>query len=1639
MALRHWIIRSLSFTALLALGNPVNAQCPIFLGTESYNALPATISTPHWFQCVGSVTADPAPFTFTLGAQPANHSGVMIDWGDGTPPESIGNWDGADITHEYTPDAWQTYTIRVTTNACPGGQEGILVYEPENPGAGLVYGDNNAGCAPFEAFPKVDINLAFSPTWSFTLDWGDGTAPDEFTMEEVLNGGDFDTLKFTSSVGDEIYRILGASHIYDAQNCASGECDHTLTLTYSNFCSVRGANTPFVPGGTIVGTGYKQAQLGNAFLTWDIDEAEVEVADPVLCWPDNETTVSNSSCPNCCAASEGNNIAGNGTIRTEKWDFGAATYIGSGPDPTNWIDWGADCASEQDHLLSFPGPGIYTVKLMTQNHCGIDTVTRDIMVTPPPEVEATADITTLCPGDPFQFGSVGWTSDPPLTAADVSFNFTFGDGPYSMTIPMVGGIIPFSGIPSQPGHVYDAAGTYNASVQVFATLAPACMGTATIPVTVLTPPEALFTLPADTCAASLDVQPTDASTDAVSYSWTLDGTGVIGTGPTPPTALLNGPGAFTFGLQVSSANGCSDSFTEDIVLAGIPTASFTVQDACLGSEVNLDASASATDATQGGPITAFAWTVGDTTLTGEQPSLTPTTVGSVPVTLTVTTATGCTDETSGTVEVLPRPVVVFATEDTTGCSPFSIPLSASDTTGTVGQNALSWSFGHGAANQLDADGTHTWPINTSADTLHYTVVVEAGAGACVDQQSITVSVAPEPFVQTSGGEICSGTTFDFSGSTFNLGEGGTWFWEVDNVWSDAAQDYGTITSDFDGFPFTFVNPDQLTDTVSIHVDVFRSNGCTASSDATLLVRPAFTPEVQDESGCVPLAVSAPNQVALTMAWDFGDPANPDPAGATGHLYTDPGTYTVTASGTSVFGCAGSAQSTVEVFDTPTPSITAEDALCAPEPVHPQRSDAAVDGAAQWSLQVDLGTIYPWNGNPDTTLQLAPGTHLLTVLATNAEGCSAEATTTVTVQEEVEAGFTLPEGGCEPIAFGVNDVTISSGAIATWIVDTPFGTDTITGGAPNAPNWSATPGAPDAPGATATYGVQLFVEDPFTGCAASAADSITVNPQPVGQLVIDGLSGCDVQATFSYTGLADTLIWDFGDPFSPDGETTTISTVSHAYPNPLGTGYQTIATVTAISAGCADQDAVNLDIPAIPVADFSIPDTICRGEAVTLANLSTGIPLDLGTAGGAWTWTVGEDTLTGFEPTGPIADANLLASDDIANAVLDVHLLVVHPENGCQDDISGQVVVLGQPEASFILTPDLFFEPPFVTNLIDMNQAAPGTDIDWTAEGGGNFDLSTGTITWADEAYGTHLVGVTLDNSGCSDTYETAVTLIPPVPSITITGDTTSCAPLQAVFSALTESAVDSIIWSFGEGTNRVVRDNLGDPIGFGYFEPGTYEVYATAYGPGGTAYSESQTVVVLDQVNAGFTIFPAECVEVGDVLELTPNFAYDDASYTWSFGDGSVTTLPDGGIVTHTYTEAGDPDITLTVENALCKDSTSRSTCVILFEGGTVGVPSAFTPTFGGDGSGSQAYGDDDFRDNDVFFPQLRGNPIAYSFTVYNRWGEQIFSTSDPTIGWNGHFQGKLCKQDVYVWRVAAVFLDGTSVEQAGDVTLIRR
>ena len=96
--------------------------------------------------------------------------------------------------------------------------------------------------------------------------------------------------------------------------------------------------------------------------------------------------------------------------------------------------------------------------------------------------------------------------------------------------------------------------------------------------------------------------------------------------------------------------------------------------------------------------------------------------------------------------------------------------------------------------------------------------------------------------------------------------------------------------------------------------------------------------------------------------------------------------------------------------------------------------------------------------------------------------------------------------------------------------------------------------------------------------------------------------------------------------------------------------------------------------------------------------------------------------------------------------------------------------------------------------------------------------------------------------------------------------------------------------------------------------------------------------------------------------------------------------------------------------------------------------PTAFTPNTGGSNGG---YYDPNALDNDVFHPHHMGI-VDYELVIFNKWGELLFRSTDPYIGWDGYFQGRIVRQDVYAWKASATFSSGYRTTQAGDVTLIK-
>lgn len=87
-------------------------------------------------------------------------------------------------------------------------------------------------------------------------------------------------------------------------------------------------------------------------------------------------------------------------------------------------------------------------------------------------------------------------------------------------------------------------------------------------------------------------------------------------------------------------------------------------------------------------------------------------------------------------------------------------------------------------------------------------------------------------------------------------------------------------------------------------------------------------------------------------------------------------------------------------------------------------------------------------------------------------------------------------------------------------------------------------------------------------------------------------------------------------------------------------------------------------------------------------------------------------------------------------------------------------------------------------------------------------------------------------------------------------------------------------------------------------------------------------------------------------------------------------------------------------------------------------APNAFTP--GKDGR------------NDIFRPLLFGNVVKYELTIYNRWGQRIFHTTNDQTGWDGTLAGKLQDSNTYVWTCTYQF-EGEPVKfEKGIVNLIR-
>ena len=162
------------------------------------------------------------------------------------------------------------------------------------------------------------------------------------------------------------------------------------------------------------------------------------------------------------------------------------------------------------------------------------------------------------------------------------------------------------------------------------------------------------------------------------------------------------------------------------------------------------------------------------------------------------------------------------------------------------------------------------------------------------------------------------------------------------------------------------------------------------------------------------------------------------------------------------------------------------------------------------------------------------------------------------------------------------------------------------------------------------------------------------------------------------------------------------------------------------------------------------------------------------------------------------------------------------------------------------------------------------------------------------------------------------------------------------------------------------------------------------------------------------TIFLGNDVTI-NVINGDPNWTYD-----WSTGESGIGLIS----ITDTPIESMIYSVTITDENG-CMSIMEILVTVLQpsCDETDIYLPNAFTPN--GDTT------------NDVLF--VRSNFVSeLEFFVFNRWGEEIFRTTDINRGWDGTYNGELLTPDVYAYCLKVTCPNDEKYVKTGNVSLLR-
>ncbi|MEI7801474.1 MAG: PKD domain-containing protein [Bacteroidota bacterium] len=230
--------------------------------------------------------------------------------------------------------------------------------------------------------------------------------------------------------------------------------------------------------------------------------------------------------------------------------------------------------------------------------------------------------------------------------------------------------------------------------------------------------------------------------------------------------------------------------------------------------------------------------------------------------------------------------------------------------------------------------------------------------------------------------------------------------------------------------------------------------------------------------------------------------------------------------------------------------------------------------------------------------------------------------------------------------------------------------------------------------------------------------------------------------------------------------------------------------------------------------------------------------------------------------------------------------------------------------------------------------------------------------------------------------------------------------------------------------------SFGNPIGWMWILPGATPDTVTAQSPPYVCYLNAGifpvTLIAFDSTTAD-TVTYTNYITVMNGTPVSTNLdsatifagttiqliATGGINYSWNNG----FTLDDDSISSPIATPYDTTNYIVTMYDANGCSST-KSILINVIPPETVWAPTAFTPN--------------NDKNNDIFYIKPGGIIINYELRIFDRWGEMLFQSKDPTAGWDGTYLNTKLNVGVYVYYYKIEFIDGAILENSGDVTLLR-